>query len=136
MNTWKYMYTAATPVERDEITLLLLQRLQARSTARVWVSGRLLLDRRRSPRYHFISDRRQRFPSPWWWPFTPPIRQRTPQVHASALFGMTLVLLTALIHASTGQLSALLLVPGYGLFVCLVLFARQRTLTFTLPRSA
>jgi hypothetical protein len=58
---WTQLHTAATLQEREEITSLLLARLHARQSRRIYVRGRLIQERRAPARYHLVNDRRR----PW-----------------------------------------------------------------------
>jgi hypothetical protein len=58
---WPQLHTAATLQEREEITSLLLHRLHARRSRRIFWRGRLIQERRSPARFHFVDDRRR----PW-----------------------------------------------------------------------
>lgn len=55
---WKQLYTTATPAEREEILILMLQTIEAREQRLILARGRLLRERRRAARLHFVRDRR------------------------------------------------------------------------------
>lgn len=55
---WKQLYTTATPAEREELLIMMLQSIEARQNRKVLVRGRLLRERRRETIAHFIGDRR------------------------------------------------------------------------------
>ena len=55
---WQQLYTTATPAEREEILILMLQTIEARQQRIILARGRLLRERRRAARLHFIRDRR------------------------------------------------------------------------------
>ena len=55
---WKQLYTAATPAEREEILIAMLQTIETRQQRLILARGRLLRERRRETIAHFIGDRR------------------------------------------------------------------------------
>lgn len=55
---WNQLYTTATPQERDEMLLLMLQTLEARQQRLILARGRLLRERRHAQRLHYLHDRR------------------------------------------------------------------------------
>ena len=55
---WQQLYTTATPAEREEILILMLQTIEARQQRIILARGRLLRERRRAARLHFVRDRR------------------------------------------------------------------------------
>lgn len=84
-----------------------------------------LVERRTGPQYRLLGDQRQTAPArAWWWPFADPTPERTPQVVASSIFGMSLVLVTGLVTASQGKFGSLLFIPAYGLFLIVILTTR------------
>lgn len=55
---WKKLYTTATPAEREELLILMLQTIEARQQRLILARGRLVRNRRRAIIAHFIGDRR------------------------------------------------------------------------------
>lgn len=55
---WKNLYTTATPAEREEILIAMLQAIEARQQRLILARGRLVRNRRRAIIAHFIGDRR------------------------------------------------------------------------------
>ena len=55
---WQQLYTTATPAEREKILILMLQTIEARQQRIILARGRLLRERRRAARLHFVRDRR------------------------------------------------------------------------------
>lgn len=55
---WQQLYTTATPAEREEILIMMLRTIEARQQKLILARGRLLRERRRAARLHFIHDRR------------------------------------------------------------------------------
>lgn len=55
---WKQLYTAATPAEREELLILMLQHIEARQQKIILARGRLLRERRRKSIAHILGDRR------------------------------------------------------------------------------
>jgi hypothetical protein len=59
---WQQIHVSSTPEERIEALTLMLRVLEARHNRRVFLRGRLILERRRTQAAHWIADRRGRYP--------------------------------------------------------------------------
>ncbi len=55
---WKQLHTAATPAEREELLIMMFRTIEARKQRLILARGRLLRERRRAARLHFINERR------------------------------------------------------------------------------
>jgi len=55
---WNQLYTAATPAEREEILIAMLQAIETRQQRLIFARGRLLRNQRHATIAHFIGDRR------------------------------------------------------------------------------
>lgn len=98
MNTWKQIYASATREEREEITLLLLERIQER--------------KRLFPRLaHYVNRPRS-------------ARSQSRHLVAASLIGMTIILTLSLIGASWHPAS-LLMVPLFGIYLLIYLAVRN-----------
>ena len=87
------------------------------------------VEQRTGPQVHLVGDRRS-WRAGWnFYPFPEPRPENNAQVKLTAVVCMTIVMITAMLLADHGQLSALLFVPVYGLFAMLVLMARSRRLS-------
>lgn len=58
---WKKQFTLANQDEQLEAIALMSRYIEARQDRRVWVRGRLILERRRLQAAHYIGDRRGRY---------------------------------------------------------------------------
>ncbi len=125
---WEQLYTAATPAEREEILITMFQALEARQQKVVLSRGRLLRERRRTARLHFIRDRRV------------PINKRIARALVRSSFIFILVtlsiaawLITANIHPMYG--APLLL--GYNLILLAILLAKPyQRVSLSLAKNA
>ena len=115
---WQQLYLAATPQEREEILLLLLERLVIGRHRPVLVGGRLVANRRRLPYgWHFIHDRRM-----------PPLRRRKLHLLRGTWFFILAVLslsIWLLAFNSEPELAAPLIL-GYLLFILSILLIKPR----------
>ncbi len=127
MTDWKYIHSAADSDERDEITLLLLQRAARRRARLILVKGRFIPERR-APwlAYHLVGDTRRPF-TPRWRLFEAPNPANTPRVLANALLGLLVVTWSALVAAAVAPV-LLYAIPAYTAFAALVLLRRQKIL--------
>lgn len=55
---WQQLYTTATPLEREQLLLLMLRTVDAHQRRLIFARGRLHRERRRMQLAHFIGDRR------------------------------------------------------------------------------
>jgi hypothetical protein len=58
---WKQIHASSTPEEQLEALTLMLRVLQARHNRRVFLRGRLIMERRRNQTAHWVTERRGRF---------------------------------------------------------------------------
>ena len=109
---WNQLYTTATPEEREEILLLMLQTLEARQQRLVLARGRLVRERRRAQRLHYLHDRR-----------TPRPRRITRNLLRSlTLFiALTVSITTWLIAAHIPPMYGAPLLLGYDLLLLTIL---------------
>jgi len=124
---WKQLYTTATPQEREEILLTMFRTIAARQQRLILARGRLLRERRRAARLHFIHDRR-----------TPLAQRFTLGLLRSMIvfIAVTLSVATWLIAAHIPPMYGAPLLFGYDLLLlAILLFKPYRRISLTLERT-
>jgi len=124
---WKQLYTAATPLEREEILIAMLQAVEARQQRLILARGRLVRNRRRATIAHFIGDRRlQSF-----------VRRRKTLWTAGLVSAAIVTWSVAAFEAIHAQpIYGAFMVIGFDLFLATVLLLKPyRRISLTLERT-